>query len=117
MADITLSFDGTAIQTQTISGSAVRMQKVSEEGGGGGGDPLTVDATLNSQTVTLTVYEDTTGDGTPDNTETVTVLDGNNTYAVSNLALATGNDYWLDIDFSTSNVEQTAEINSIELTV
>lgn len=77
----------------------------------------TADATLNSQSATLHVFEDTSGDGSADNVETVTVQDGSNTYKLSNITGGTGNTYWIEAELSNTNIEKTPEINSISLTV
>lgn len=81
-----------------------------------GGD-LTASTTLNGQTAEVTVYEDTTGDGTADNTETVTLDDGVNSYNLSNISGGSGNDYWLGVELTNSNIEETAKIDYIELAV
>ncbi|QGA80303.1 hypothetical protein [Candidatus Nanohalobium constans] len=81
------------------------------------GPTATVDATLNSQTAEITIFEDTTGSGTADNTETITINDGTNTTTLSNIQGGTGNKYWIKTTLTNSNMEKTAEINSIELSV
>lgn len=82
------------------------------------GPSLTTDATLNSQTLEITVYEDTDGDGQAENTETVTVSSsGANSHSLSNISGGSGNDYWLEINLSNSNIEKTAVLNSAELEV
>jgi hypothetical protein len=81
-----------------------------------GGD-LTASTTLNGQTAEVTVYEDTTGDGTADNIETVTLGDGVNSYNLSNISGGSGNDYWLGVNLTNSDIEKTAKIDYIELAV
>lgn len=78
----------------------------------------TVDATVDTETTaTLVVYEDTSGDGTANNTQTINLNDGTNTYNLTSLAGGEGNDYWMNIKLENSNVEKTAVINNIELSV
>lgn len=82
----------------------------------GSGD-LTVSTTLNGQSAEVTVLEDTTGNGTPDNTETVALQEGKNGYSLSNIEGGTGNEYWIQTEFENSDVERTAKIDFIELSV
>lgn len=81
------------------------------------GVDLTASTTLNGQTAEVTVFEDTTGDGTADNTETVTLNDGVDSRSLSNLSGGSGNDYWLNVELSNSDIEETAKIDYIELAV
>jgi hypothetical protein len=105
--------DATPVKVQTSSG----VKAVATVGPSGGSKTATVDATLNSQSATVTVYEDTTGDGTADNTKQINVADGTNDYSLSNFSGGTGNNYWIDVELHNSNIEKTAEINSIQLSV
>ncbi|WP_414837458.1 hypothetical protein ACK3SF_04265 [Candidatus Nanosalina sp. VS9-1] len=78
----------------------------------------TVDANVPTDTTaTVTVYEDTTGNGTADSEQTITLQDGTSSYSLTNLSGGTGNDYWMHIELENSNVEKTAVINNIELSV
>lgn len=78
----------------------------------------TVDANVPTETTaTVTVYEDTSGNGSADNEETITINDGTDSYSLTGLAGGEGNDYWMHIELSNSNVEKTAVINNIELSV
>lgn len=117
MPDVVISFDGSKVPTKTISGSEKRLQLVREESGGTVSGEMVADATLNSQTVEVTVFEDTDGDGNANNTQTVTLSDGENGYSLSNLQLSSGNEYWLDIKLANSNIEKTPEVHYIELQV
>lgn len=58
------------------------------------------DVDLNSGSVDVTIYEDTDGDGTAENTETVSVPDGSGSTSASNIEGYENHDYWLDVDFS-----------------
>ncbi|MFB6192945.1 MAG: LamG domain-containing protein [Candidatus Nanohaloarchaea archaeon] len=79
-------------------------------------DEVTTDVVLNGQTVDLKVYEDTTGDGAADNTETVSVSNGTNTYTLNNLSGGSGNDYWVEWQISTSSdTAATPKANSVQL--
>jgi len=104
--------DATPVKIKTSSG----IKAVSKTGPSTG-PSATVNATLNSQTAKITVFEDTTGNGVADNTETVNVQDGTNTTSLNNIAGGTDNTYWIQTSLSNSNTEKTAEINSIELNV
>ena len=78
----------------------------------------TVDANIQTETTaTVTVYEDTSGDGSANNEETITLEDGQNSYSLTGLSGGEGNDYWMHIELENSNVEKTAVINNIELSV
>jgi hypothetical protein len=52
---------------------------------------------------TLTVYEDTDQDGTAENQNSVSLVDGTTSYSVSGFAGGTGNDYWWDVDVSNTD--------------
>jgi len=87
-------------------------------GGGGGGDPdLTTDVALNGGTVDVTVYEDTTGDGSANNQESVSVADGTNTYTLSNLNGGQGNDYWVGVTLDDADITSSPTVNSLSLDV
>ncbi len=76
---------------------------------------LNTDATVPSGTsITITVNQDTNSDGTADNTESVSIGDGMNTYGLSNFA-DTSADIWLDIDLATNDIETAPELHSAEL--
>jgi redox-regulated HSP33 family molecular chaperone len=114
MADVVISFDGSKIPTKTVSGSEKRLQLVREEGVSG---DMVANTTLNSQTAEVTVFEDTDSDGNAENTQKVTLSDGENGYTLSNLQLSTGNEYWSEVELTNSNIEKTAEIHYIELRI
>jgi hypothetical protein len=61
-------------------------------------------ATLNGESVDLTIEEDTTGDGTVDNSETIPMEDGTNTYTFSSIDGDAGNYIRGVIDLSTTDV-------------
>jgi hypothetical protein len=82
-----------------------------------GGD-LTATATIPTDTTAkVTVYEDTSGDGAADNVETVTLQDGENGYPLENISGGSGNEYWLSVELTNTDIEKTAEIDSVELAV
>lgn len=87
-----------------------------EDGGsaGGSGFQLTTTATLNGNSISITVHEDTNQDGTSDNSETVNISDGTNTVTLNNLVGGAGNDYWLDITM-TSDETSTPTLDSAQL--
>lgn len=100
------------IQTQNNGKLAVSTTITSS---GTGGIETTVAATLNGQSATLFLYEDTSGNGVADNVDSITVQDGTNTYATSKLSGDTGNDYWIELDLENPNIESTAVIDYVEL--
>lgn len=78
---------------------------------------LTPSVTLNGQTVNVTVYEDLNYTGSTDNEETVTDVEDGAEYTLSNLEGGEGNAYWVDIDLSTSDVEESPVVHSLTLDV
>lgn len=75
---------------------------------------ITTDVTLNSQSIDITIYEDTTGDSNADNTETISLGDGTNTYTLNNLDGSSGNNYWIEWSFSNSKTA-SAKANYADL--
>lgn len=67
---------------------------------GTAGVELQTTITLNGNTVQATVYEDTSGDGTADNQEQVTLSDGTNTVSLPSLTGGSSNTYWIQFDLS-----------------
>lgn len=63
---------------------------------------VTTDASLKGHSISLTVYEDTSGDGTADNTENINIGDGTNQYSLSNISGSIGSSYWVKINLSSS---------------
>lgn len=78
--------------------------------------PLAATVTLNGGSMTATVYEDVTGDGSADNQQTVSFSAGNNNYNLSNLALSAGNDYWVRLEMTPADVTSAirADVLSIQ---
>lgn len=64
----------------------------------------------------LTVYQDTTGDGTADYSETISVASGTNTTALSSFRSATGATYWVGLSSSTTDITATPRFSSAVLT-
>lgn len=69
---------------------------------------LTVTSTLNSETVILYGYEDTTGDGTADNTDSWTLTGGTEELDVGAFDLSTGNDFWVEAETEDDGTITTA---------
>lgn len=106
-ADVTaITIDGASVTEVTVDGTSVWP-----------GEELVIDATLNSGSATLIVYEDTNQDGVAENSQTYTVLDGNNSYNVDSLTGGSGNDYWFFLEAIPAGETSRIEINTIELTV
>ena len=81
---------------------------------------LVIQATVPQETrAFVTVNEDTTGDGTADNSQTIPVLSGSNTYVFDQIRgyEGAGNDYSLTFELETDNDSKTPEIDSAELTL
>lgn len=88
----------------------------SATGGGSGSTPeLTATCTLNGGSVDVTVHEDTDQDGTAENTETVTLQDGTNTYTLNNLSGEDNADYWLDFTITSGSDTTTPTVDSASL--
>lgn len=78
---------------------------------------LNTDVTLNGQTVDVTVYEDTDGDGTANNSATQSLSDGSNSYTLSGFSGTTGSDWWLEILFDTGDNNVTPELRTVSIDV
>ena len=102
------------IKIQTDNNGTVAVSTTITSGGTGGIE-ATVAATLNDQTATLFLYEDTSGNGVADNVDSVNLQDGTNTYTASNLSGESGNNYWIELDLENSDIESTAVIDYVEL--
>lgn len=76
---------------------------------------LTADVTLNGETIDVTVYEDTDGDGTAENQATQSLSDGNNNYTLSGFSGNTGSDWWLDVVPDTSSSTSTPFVTLLEI--
>jgi hypothetical protein len=62
---------------------------------------------------TATLYEDTDGDGTAENTETLVLKDGTNDYQFPSAVGDTANDYWLEFDLITEDNSVTPDIDTV----
>jgi len=65
----------------------------------------------------ITVHEDSSGDGTADNSATQTLSDGVNTYSLSGFDGSSGNEVWAVLNMDADDLTQTPVINSVELQV
>jgi len=78
---------------------------------------LTTDATVPTSTsVDMLVEEDTDGDGIFTNSNTVSISDGTNTQSVSGFEAASGNDFRVTPQLSTSDVTVGVSVNSVSIT-
>lgn len=84
---------------------------------GGGNPTLTATLTKNGGTVDFTVYEDTSGDGSADNTETITNADSGTDYTLSNLSGGAGNDYWVEMAISAGSETDSPVVQSVTVDV
>ncbi|MFB6192943.1 MAG: LamG domain-containing protein [Candidatus Nanohaloarchaea archaeon] len=78
---------------------------------GGLGVTVSMDVTLNGQSASLTVLEDTDNDGVAENRQTVSLADGSNSYSLDQLDGSAGNEVWLVWHLS-SNKTSTPSVNS-----
>lgn len=78
---------------------------------------LNADVTLNGETVDVTVYEDTDGDGTAENQASQSISDGSNSYTLSGFSGNKGSDWWLDIVPDTSASTSTPFVHSVSIEV
>lgn len=77
---------------------------------------LTTTATIPTSTaIDCTVEQSLAGDGTVDNTETVSVADGTNTADLSNFERSSGGEYRLDFSLSTTDDSTTPTFDSATL--
>lgn len=81
---------------------------------------LSYTATIPTNTsAQITVYEDTTGDGTPDRQQTKSLTDGSATleYDLLEATIAQGTEMWLMVELSTSDDTTTPSVDSATLTL
>ena len=76
---------------------------------------LDTTATLNNQSIDITVFEDVDNTGTIDNTETVSIGDGTNSYTLSNISADTGNAVWIRPEHSGTDITSGASLASAEI--
>lgn len=76
---------------------------------------LTTSVSLNGGSITATVYEDTDGDGTAEQTESLDLSAGNTTHGLFFIDVDSGNDYWLDFTISGAGDESTPTVDSATL--
>lgn len=76
---------------------------------------VTITASINTDSVTMVWYEDTTGDGVPDNTHEIQLQDGTNTYDLSSLALEAGNDVWFEVLDKNRTLTEEVSLDDITL--
>lgn len=100
------------IQNDSISKEYIRNFTISDVNVA---DTLTTSATLNDQSIKITVFEDLNATGSYDNTESVYIDTGNNTYDLDNINGGAGNKYKFTADLETSNINKTPILNSVEL--
>jgi len=73
---------------------------------------LTADVALNGGGVDVTVYQDSDGDGTPENAETITVDDGTNTYDLYAVSPSSGSDIWLEFSVTSTSIDSSPVVRS-----
>lgn len=111
---MTITIDGAAVQDITIDGTQVQEVTIDGSVVWTASLKLTTTATLNGETVDVTVYEDTDGDGVADNQETVTIADGTNTYELTTLDGVSGNTLWAEAAISTTSVTTSPVVHAID---
>ena len=74
---------------------------------------LLANVTLNGQTVTATVHEDFTHDGNPDESHTVNLENGFNSYALPSLSGKRGSRVWVDLELSTTSERNSPVVHDV----
>lgn len=78
---------------------------------------ITINAAVGSQRhIDISVYQDVTGDGTADNSATIQVDNGTNTYELNGFESVTGAHYWLEVEIWTDSISKTPELYSATVT-
>lgn len=75
---------------------------------------LEITCTLNSGSIDVTLYHDSTGDGNSDESETLSLSDGTNVYDFSTITVNTGDDYWVGVDVTANSTTSTPTVSSIK---
>lgn len=79
---------------------------------------LTFTGTIATDTqVDVTVYQDESGGTTADNQEQLTDVQHGNTYSLSNFTASSGATYWTRFDLTTSNTDNTPEVDEASVAV
>lgn len=78
---------------------------------------MVVTHSLNGQSADIIVYEDTTGNGTADNIEKVSLVSGTSSYTLEQISGGPGNEYWIQVVLENKNIEKTAVIEDIQLSI
>jgi hypothetical protein len=63
--------------------------------------------------VSVTVHQDTTGDGESDRSQTVTLSDGTESYRLDGFEEREGGEYWVEIALQTGDPEVTPHVESV----
>jgi hypothetical protein len=72
-------------------------------------ETITTTATVPSNTsCTLAVFQDTSGSGSPDNTQTITVRNGTTTHSLSGFGASPGAHYWVRVGLDTNDPTRSA---------
>jgi hypothetical protein len=86
--------------------------------GGISGDPtLDYSVTLNGGSITATIYQDTSGDGTANKQESVNLQDGTNSTTLTNLDGGSGTAVWIEFDIISGGEETTPDVDSASVDV
>jgi len=109
-----LTIDGSNPTSITIDGENVREITIDGENVWSASG-IEVTASVNTDTVEMIWYEDTTGDGEPDNQTSFTLQDGNNTYSASSLELLGGNNIWFEVVDENRTITEEVSISNIKL--
>lgn len=103
----------------SLTGSYTASKRQLETTGDGSVELATTAAIPTTETVEITVFEDSNGDGTADNSVTQTIDDGANTYTLSGFDTSSGNYVWWAGNWNPANggnLLDAAEVDSVELT-
>jgi hypothetical protein len=79
------------------------------------GTVLETDTVLNGGNINLKIYEDTDGDGQPENTETVSLNDGSTSQSLEQIKADPENEIWFEVEKETSSVDTTPELQRVRI--
>lgn len=103
----------TALTTLNDGGSLITATKSDSDAA----VELTTNAAVGAQRqIDVAIHQDVDGDGEPENSQTVAIDNGENTYDLAGFDEVDGADYWLEIQLDTESMAQTPELYSASVT-
>lgn len=73
---------------------------------------LNISCTLNGGSGSVTLYHDSTGDGSANENETLSLVDGSSEYDFTTVNSSSGDNYWVEFDLTAGNYETTPVVDS-----